>query len=135
MAIRGFPTYGVRYMPDGERLAYILWLAGAKTVKFTHRHWSGRKDPLSLMIDPTSIIVTPYITPIFTNGRPLLWYLIDLYKKKGVGGGADPDKNYMQYCISCHGEYEKSNKKFCSEIVNYFNALVDEFGTKELVKK
>lgn len=81
----------------GRLLAYILFMAGAKTFNFTHGWMSGDKSRLEhLRIHNNSVIVTPYIkTPLPKfKDRPLLWYLMEKSPWGFCGGGAGD--NYMQ---------------------------------------
>lgn len=102
--IEGFPYYtpfsvGNDIYGPGPILAYVLFMAGAKTFEFTH-HWLGgdKSRPTNLKVSTNSIQVTPYIRCPLPQHKdtPLLWYLMRKSPWGFIGGGADEDGDYMQ---------------------------------------
>jgi hypothetical protein len=95
----------------GAKLAYTLYMAGAKTFNFTHSWLSGDESrPENLMVHTNSVMVTPYIKcplPKYKD-RPLLWYLMEKSPWGFCGGGAGEDGNYMQAGTK-HSAYKDLN--------------------------
>ena len=87
---------------------------------------SRHSIPFNMMLHPTSFSVHPYMEFGFTNGRNVLWYLLDIM---GISfsGGASSGASFMQASVlfARNATYKPDLIK---DTVLYFQALKDSFG-------
>lgn len=104
----------------GERISYMLWLAGAQKIYNSHGDLHGTQVPECVNIYKNSIIVKPYISRIYLHEN-LLWYILRSYNiMKGGGASKENYSNFMQ---------ANTTEEVATDIILHFNTIKENYGT------